>query len=422
MKIILPTLHPAQIQIVDNPGRFKVVAAGRRFGKGLLAVTESFKRGIGGEKCRWISPSYASDSFQAGWSIAENLAHQIPGVEVEVQRRTFNFSALGGEWFQFKTAEEPDSLRGEGVDFAVFDEAAHIQKLQEIWEQAVRPSLLDRRGDTWFVSTPKGHNYFATLFNKGRDKEPGWASFRFSSFDNPFLDRAEIEALKASLPALVARQEIEAEFVQLAGAMFRRDMIHVLDNIPSGIQWVRSWDLACTTRTSSDYTAGAKVGMTDDGTIVVGHMIHLKGEMPEVLRTIAAPAKLDGENVKQGIETVGTQTSALQMLLADPLLACFTFAPLPVAGDKITRSLPLVARAEQGKLAIVRGSWNTPCVDELCSFPESEHDDMVDAVTGALPLVASVATPFYYSTVAVASRRHHSRRFGRERRDTQLFM
>src|SRR5258708_2135291 len=150
---LLPELHDAQIEIATNDARFKVVAAGRRFGKGMLGVAAAFKYATRGAKCRWIAPSYASDSFHSGWELAKQLAKQIPGLDVHLQRKEINFSGVNGGWLQFKTAEEPDSLRGEGIDFVVFDEAAHIDGLEEMWEQCVRPSLIDRRGEAWFIST-----------------------------------------------------------------------------------------------------------------------------------------------------------------------------------------------------------------------------------------------------------------------------
>jgi len=75
------------------------------------------------------------------------------------------------------------------------------------------------------------------------------------------------------MPVLVKRQEIDAEFVQLAGALFKRDQVRVLETEPAGIRWVRSWDLAFTTRTTSDFTAGVRVGMLADGTVVVADVV-----------------------------------------------------------------------------------------------------------------------------------------------------
>jgi predicted phage terminase large subunit-like protein len=384
---LLPTLHAAQIEVASDDARYKVLAAGRRFGKGMLGVSAAFRYASRGAKCRWIAPSYSSDSFQSGWALAKSLASQIPGIDVHLQRREFNFSRVGGGWLQFRTAEEPDSLRGEGIDFVVFDEAAHIAGLEEMWEQAVRPSLMDRRGDAWFISTPNGFNYFNNLFLRSRDKED-WSSFQFPTSSNPHIDFAEIAELRASLPALVARQEIDAEFVQLAGALFKRQNVQVLDSEPMGIAWVRSWDLAFTTKTTSDYTSGSKMGMAQDGTVIIADIVSGQMEWPDAVRTIANTARVDGTAVRQGIEVVSAQVGVLQTLIRDPLLVAHTFTPIEVHRDKLTRALPLVARSEQGKLAIVRGNWNQAFLDELCAFPEGLHDDQVDACSGGMTLLS----------------------------------
>src|SRR5258708_7035281 len=231
--------------------------------------------------------------------MAVSVPRQIPTVEVHLQRREISFTQTGGGWLQFKTAEEPDSLRGEGIDFVVFDEAAHIDGLEEMWEQCVRPSLMDRRGDAWFISTPNGFNYFNNLFLRSRDRED-WASFQFPTSSNPHIDFAEIQELRASLPLLVARQEIDAEFVQLAGALFKRQNIQVIDAEPQ-ISWCRSWDLAFTEKTTSDWTAGARMGVTADGMVVIADIVSGQMEWPDEGRTIANTARMDGTAGGQGM-------------------------------------------------------------------------------------------------------------------------
>lgn len=396
VNIVLPPLHPAQIAICDHRSRFKVIAAGRRFGKGVLGVSEAFKRGIGGMKCRWVSPSYSSDSYQASWSIASNLAAQIPEVVPHLQKKMFDFGRLGGGWLQFRTAEEPDGLRGEGVDFVIFDEAAHVKNLKDMWEQCVRPSLMDRKGGAWFISTPRGFNFFAELYKRGdgESKEPDWAAFHYPTHSNPNIAWDEIAALRKDMPALVARQEIDAEFVQLAGALFNRDNILVLEQEPPGLSWVRSWDLAWTKKTTSDYTAGAKMAMDRNGMVILADLVHDRFEWPAAVRCISATAKADGAAVRQGIECVAAQEGMLQLLMADPLLCNLSFEPLRVHTDKITRALPLIARAEQRKFAIVRAPWNKKFLDEAAGFPEGDHDDMVDACTGAMQMIGEPSGAF----------------------------
>ena len=319
--------------------------------------------------------------------MASDLAANIPGLEVHLQKRQFDFTRLGGGWLQFRTAEEPDALRGEGIDLVVFDEAAHVEGLEAMWEQCVRPSLMDRRGGAWFVSTPFGFNFFNSLFQRGFHEE-GWSCFQYPTSANPHIDRQEIDDLRASLPVLVARQEVDAEFVQLAGALFKRQNITVLDREPVGVCWVRSWDLAFTQKTTSDYTAGVKMGMASDGTIVVADVVVGHMEWPDAVRCIALTAQLDGPAVRQGIEVVSAQVGMMQTLIRDPLLVRYPFEAIQVHRDKLTRALPVVARSEQGKFAVVRANWTQKFIDELCAFPESLHDDQVDALSGGMTLLS----------------------------------
>jgi predicted phage terminase large subunit-like protein len=384
--IILPKLHQSQIEVQTNPARFKVVCAGRRWGKGVLGIGEAVRRAAAGQHCWWIAPSFASAAFQAGWRVLEFYAANLPGAQLHLQRRTLDMP--GGGWVQFKTAEEADSLRGESIDFAVIDEAAHIRDLQNIWELCLRPCLLDRKGEAWFISTPAGHNFFHNLFQRAKNVDPGWASFQFPSTANPYLDAQELQEIGRDMPVLVKRQEIDAEFVQLAGALFKRDQVRILETEPAGVRWVRSWDLAFTTKTTSDYTAGLRVGIMEDGTVVIADVVRGRWEWPQAVRTVATTATADGVTVQQGVEVVGAQVGAIQTLLSDTMLAGLTFIPLPVHADKITRALPVIARCEQGKLAIVRGSWNKEFLDELASFPESKHDDQVDALSASMVMLS----------------------------------
>lgn len=318
--------------------------------------------------------------------MVEFYQSKIPFARIHLQRRSMLFP--GGGWLQFKTSEEPDALRGESIDFAVVDEAAHVPNLREIWELCLRPTLMDRRGEAWFISTPSGFNYFNELHL--RHDGYTWHSFHYPSTANPYLDPKELAELAKDMPALVKRQEIDAEFVQLAGALFQRDWIRYLDDEPAA-HWVRSWDLAFTEKTTSDFTAGAKIGMTQDGTVVVADMIHGRWDWPKAIRVVSETAKADGPLVRQGIEVVGAQVGFIQTLQRDPELAATTLTPIEVTRDKLTRSLPLMARAEQGKLAFVRGPWNKALLDELSAFDGSGkgHDDQVDALSGGLTMLSS---------------------------------
>jgi predicted phage terminase large subunit-like protein len=386
----------------DGDTRFAVLAAGRRFGKSRLGALRCVYGALQGRRSWWIWPTYANGSI--GWRMLKQLALQIPGAEVREVERMVTLPT--GGWAQIKSADKPDSLRGEGLDDAIVDEAAHIRKFNEVWEQALRPALSDRQGRALFISTPKGHNDFHELYKRGESGSDEWASFRFPTRANPFINKDEIAAAKADLPALVFRQEYLAEFVQLAGALFRREWFNnVVDVAPPVRAWVRFWDLAASTKTTADFTAGGKVGLTEDGTLVIGDMVRGRWEWPQALKIISSTARSDGSAVRQGIEDVGVQKGMYQMLAAEPALAGIAFQPVRVQRDKITRASPWLARAEQGKVILVRGAWNGPFLDEVCAFPETTHDDQVDAISGGVGMLAGAQSRPVNLAQALAQRR-----------------
>jgi phage FluMu gp28-like protein len=152
-----------------------------------------------------------------GWRQLKGIANQIHGAIVRESERKAELP--GGGWFQVRSADQPDSLRGEGLNRVVMDECAFIA--EAAWSEAIRPALSDRKGDALFISTPKGHNWFWRHWTKGEAGEPGWQSWRFPSLSNPFLDPAEIESARSDLPERVFDQEYLAEFLDDAGGVFR---------------------------------------------------------------------------------------------------------------------------------------------------------------------------------------------------------
>lgn len=374
--------HEGQSVVHRDPARFKVLSAGRRWGKTRLGVNECLDAASKGQRAWWVSPSYKTGDV--GWRPIHRMGAKV-GADVKIVDRRITLPN-GGE-VTVRSADHPDSLRGEGLDLVVIDEAAHIRKFGDVWVQAIRPSLSDRKGGALFISTPKGYNDFYELF-KNAEKSDEWASFQFPTHSNPHIDPAEIEAARKDLPELVFRQEYGAEFVQLAGALFRREWFDIVDKVPHARRWVRFWDLAASTKTSADFTVGAKVGMTDDGTLVVADVARGRWDWPKALKVIASTARADGNRVHQGIEDVGVQKGMYQLLMREPKLVGLTFRPIKPVSDKITRANPWLARAEQGKVVLVRGQWIGAFLDEICAFPEASHDDQVDAVSGAVQMMA----------------------------------
>jgi hypothetical protein len=136
------------------------------------------------------------------------------------------------------------------------DEAAKVPQLNDHWNLVIRPMLVDLKGSAWFASTPNRDSglHFKNLYNLAKGGEPDWAWWHFTSYDNPYLDRAELDGLKTSMTDEAYRQEIMAEFIEGEGAVFRnirtahnaprddRPENHHSHSIVAGVDWGKQND------------------------------------------------------------------------------------------------------------------------------------------------------------------------------------
>jgi len=216
MKLRLPGLHAAQAEIRDSEARFRVVAAGRRFGKTLLGSALCIAVAARGGRAWWTAPSYKMAAV--GWRGIRQLAAQIP--LTQIRKVGMLVTLPSGGTVQVRSADDPQSLRGEGLDFCVLDECAFMR--EEAWQEALRPALSDRQGGAMFISTPKGRNWFWRLWQRGQDEhEPDWASWQRPTSENPYIAASEIAAARHDLPERIFAQEYEAQFLEDAGSVFR---------------------------------------------------------------------------------------------------------------------------------------------------------------------------------------------------------
>jgi len=250
--------HPKQDKLLTCEERWQVVAAGRRFGKGNFALRKAAKIGALHPGCRiWIvSPTYSFTDPMWDKAVAAFSQMRV-GASSFVQKTRIkdrDIVLFNGAEIQFKTSVEPDSLRGAGdlMEFLIVDEAAYCE--EEAWK-AVRPALMDHKAPAVFISTPNRlnpKNWFYDLWLKGQThlsvvcpgcggggqcslccdsgsvlienpaKTEGYASWQFSSYDNPYIDPAEIDDLIATSNwnSQDVRREIFAEFLGGTAVIF----------------------------------------------------------------------------------------------------------------------------------------------------------------------------------------------------------
>lgn len=240
--------HKGQAEVHTSPARFKVLAAGRRWGKTRLGVNECLDVASQGGRAWWVAPSYKMS--EVGWRPIRRIGGKI-GAKIRQVDRLIALSN-GGE-VSVRSADNPDSLRGEGLDFLVMDECAFIKEIA--WTEALRPALSDRQGKALFISTPKGHNWFWRVFQHPLSDD-SWQAWQFPTGTNPYIEPGEIEAAKQSLPERVFAQEYMAEFMDDAGGVFRRVMEAATSDPQSEAQ------------PSTEYVFGVDWGKHHDFTVV----------------------------------------------------------------------------------------------------------------------------------------------------------
>jgi hypothetical protein len=204
--VTLHRLHPGQRRIVENGARFKIVMCGRRFGKTAMAIRWLCDGALAGESVAYMAPSYKF-ALEA-W---RELVQRLKPVTSRISEQDKRLELLTGGVIEVWTLDGDDPARGRKYARVVIDEAGIVRELLDLWQQAIRPTLVDLAGHALILGTPKGRRHgFVTLFNRGQQPdEPDWASFRASTLENPHIPPDEVEAARKELPPEVFQQEFE---------------------------------------------------------------------------------------------------------------------------------------------------------------------------------------------------------------------
>lgn len=242
--------HPGQRKFHASQARFKVMCCGRRWGKSTSGPHDELpKMMLKKPTLGWIvAPTYdlGEKEFRVFWEVLVNK------LQVPIDRsRTFNslrtkdfrITTAWGSSVEVRSAEHPESLVGEGLDWVIMAEAAKL-KLSH-WEKYIRPTLSDKRGSAVFVSTPEGFNWFFDLFQRGQSQQnPEWWSYRSPTWENTVVfpggrDDPEMLEVANTLAPEVFDQEYGAEFTSFAGRIYSEfdEGYHVLKNYKFNPDW-----------------------------------------------------------------------------------------------------------------------------------------------------------------------------------------
>lgn len=385
-------LLPWQIQAWSDKSRFKIVVAGRRCGKSNFSIKQTIAAALEapkGSAVVYVAPTQ-SQCRQIAWdAILDQGREVIKSAHVN----SLDITLINGVKIHLRSAENPDTLRGLKLYFAVLDEAAFM-KDDGIWNKIIRPALADLKGRALFISSPSGRNWFFDLYMsaKNGDKKD-WKSWHLTTYDNPTIDPEEIEEAKQNLSSFAFRQEFMASFDTAGSDIFKQEWIKYgsPDANMTGDYFI-ACDLAGFGDLSKlhvsqinrlDQTSIAVVKANQNGWFVEEIIYGRWGvkETAEKLFQVVAEYR----PLKFGIEK-GVSKNAVLPYLFDEMKRNNTFFSV----DELTHGSQkkfdrivwaLQGRFEHGRITLNKGAWNTEFLDQLFNFPNKNvHDDLVDSL------------------------------------------
>lgn len=380
VEVRLPTLHTGQQrisrEIAERNVRFAVIMCGRRWGKTLSGIEWIADGALDGLPCAWMAPTYKL--LGEAW---REIVSRLRPIAKHISEQEHRVVLHGGGSIECWTLDSADPARGRKYARIVIDEAGIVRNMLDIWNAAIRPTLVDYAGHARFYGTPKGRTHgFVQLFTKGDTGEMFWASFRAPTRENPYIPEGEIEAAKRDLPPAVFAQEFEGipadDAANPFGATAIRACIAPLSE-KQPIAW--GWDFA----RAQDWTVG--IGLDRSG-----HVCRFeRWQHVPWKESRAQVAKATGSVYAQG-DSTGIGDVILEDLQRDGVqMARYQFTPK----SKQALMERLAAAIQQGTVKFPDG----PIRAELDTFeydysasgvrytaPEGLHDDCVVALALAV--------------------------------------
>lgn len=198
---------------LDN-NRFKVVSAGRRFGKSYLSTYYILAKALQKKgNYFFVSPTF-QQSRQIIWDILKDKTRNQIAKKVNESR--LEIELINGSKIFLKGADRPDTMRGVSLSGVVLDEFGTMRNPELVWSEVLRPSLSDQLGWAVFISSPKGRNYFYQLYNDSKTNED-WNGWQFTTLQGGYVPESEIITAMNEMDERTFRQEYEASFESYSG-------------------------------------------------------------------------------------------------------------------------------------------------------------------------------------------------------------
>ncbi len=241
-----------QARVLREMKRFNVINCGRRWGKTDICEIIIAEPLLAGYPVGWLSPTYKI--LDEAWTEINRMYAPVIKSSNKTEKR---IEMITGGILEGWTLDKEGAARGRKYKRIVIDEAARVKNLIDIFNYDLRPTLLDYEGDAFFPSTPKGLNDFFRLWEQAADSKD-WARWQMPTSENPYIALPEVDEMRATMPERVAKQELDAEFLE-DGSFFQnvdecciieypdKPESHAGHRIVAGLDWALSEDFTVLT-------------------------------------------------------------------------------------------------------------------------------------------------------------------------------
>lgn len=264
--------HSTQSIVAKDKTKYRVVCCGRQWGKTTLSVWEMLACAYAknGRRVGYFAP-YVSQARDIAWQMLKDATEPIWAKPPNETRLELVVKTVdkGTSEIVLKGFENIESARGQQFNFLVLDEVAKMKRFEEGWQAVLLPTLLFRNGSALFISTPYGYNHFHKLFLAGQTGDPQFKSYKYTSYDNPFLSHDVLEAARKTTTPDFFQQEYLAEFTRFTGLIYKEfditKHVHDFEHIPNQYgDYIYGQDFAV-----RGYTAALPLTMRTDSHIYI---------------------------------------------------------------------------------------------------------------------------------------------------------
>lgn len=409
----IPQLTGQRLAYMTDPHRFKVVAAGRRSAKTLiakrrlvLALTDHLDIPIA-EQPPWFREAWRyffaaptqDQAVEIGFS--DLLALTPPEWIAQVYRGSKPvIKTIWNSELHIIGMDEARRIEGQPWNGGVLDEFPDMKV--QAWSENIVPVLADRNAWLIILGVPDyskpNNKVFKELFDKGQCNDPEWKSYTW--FSSEVLDDDALAMMRGSMLSHIFKQEAEASWdAPPAGGLFNPAWWKTLKpevwaEFPiASYKWARGWDPAGGQSKGSDYSSGGLVGhprdKSKDKRIIIADIT--RGQWSPGVRNsmMAATAVRDTDRQRDFSPTNlfwRSRTPDMNRSIAeDEEISKHAFWPITERGRKYQRAQRLAVQAEAGNVWLAPGPWNAEFILEASQFKDEDSDDvrkddMVDCV------------------------------------------